>query len=249
MSVSTDILEEKVRISQPPLNAVVKGKDDDNENWKEVADVITYSVTGCAFYLTRSCKTGTLVSLMLPMPAEVRCYDHEKEFYRVWGLVQHCQKTVVEGVESFHIGIAFIGKNAPSTYHTDPSRNYRISGMNEDGLWKVSPLKGEFKPRQDIRYWQMIELYLAQVDSERQSLSGARAVTENISRHGAAVISKLNVDVGDRVKFISEEFDFSGMAVVCNRQLGGDNRQRLHLQFVDSQFPVEKLKRLDTPKA
>lgn len=249
MSVSTDIIEEIVRVEQTPLNAVVKGKDDEGENWKEVADVVSYSVTGCAFYLNRSCKTGTLISLMLPMPAELRCYDHDKEFYRVWGLVQHCQKAVVDDVEINHIGIAFIGKNAPSTYHDDPSKNYRISGMNEDGLWKVSPLKGEFKPRRDIRYWQTIDLYLAQVDSEKQSLAGAKSVTENISRSGAAVISKLDVNVGDRVKFISEEYDFSGLAVVCNRHSGSDNRNRLHLQFVDSAFPVEKLKRLDTPKA
>lgn len=249
MSVSTDILEERVRIEQTPLNAVVKGKDEDGENWKEVADVVSYSVTGCTFYLTRQCKTGTLVSLMLPMPAELRCYDHDKEFYRVWGLVQHCQTTVIDDTASNHLGIAFIGKNAPSTYHNDPSKSYRISGMNEDGLWKVSPLKGEFKPRRDIRYWQSIELYLAQVDAEKQSLAGAKSVTENISRHGAAVISKLNVDVGDRVKFISEEYDFSGLAVVCNRNVGNDKRQHLHLQFVDSTFPVEKLKKLDAPKA
>ncbi len=251
MSVSTeatDITDERIFITRPPLNAVVKGKDENGESWKEVADVVTYSITGAAFYMPRECKTGQLVSLMLPLPEELRCYDHEKEFYRVWGLVQHSRAAVVDDIECFHVGIAFIGKNAPTSYHNDPSRSYRVSGMNEDGLWRVAPLKGEFKTRRDIRYWQAIDLYLALVDSDKQSLAGARSVTENISRSGAAVISKLDADVGDRVKFISEEYDFSGLAVVCNRQTGDDHRRRLHLQFVDAKFPVEKLKRLDPAK-
>ena len=43
------------------------------------------------------------------------------------------------------------------------------------------------------------------------------------------------------MKFICEKYDFSGLAVVCNHQIANDGRQRLHLQFVESSFPVEKL--------
>ena len=124
MSVLTEIPNDGLDLTAVSLNAVVKGKNEDGESWKEVADVVTFSATGAGFYMPTESKPGTLISLMLPLPTEMRCYDHDKEFYRVWGLVQHCQPVASEedGPESFHVGVAFIGKNAPSSYHDDPPR-------------------------------------------------------------------------------------------------------------------------------
>ena len=51
----------------------------------------------------------------------------------------------------------------------------------------------------------------------------------------------MKLAVGDKVKFISEKYDFSGLAVVCNVQVGGDDRTRIHLKFVENTFPVETL--------
>lgn len=224
------------------LNAVVKSKEKEGESWKEVADVVSYSPTGAGFYLARQLSPGQLISLMLPLPAEMRCYDHDKEFYRVWGVVQFCQKQNRDDYDSYHIGVAFTGKNAPSSYNEDPERHYRICGMNTDGLWKIEPAKSEFKIRRDVRFWQSIECYVALVDKDKKSLSGAKSVTENISKSGAAVFSTLDVNVGDRVKFICEPHDYSGLAIVCNRQNSKDGRMRLHLSFVNAKFPVESLK-------
>ncbi len=245
MSAVVEIPDATEEPTSVAINAVIKGKDAEGESWKEVADVISFSPTGAGLFLPRECKAGRLISLMLPLPPQMRCYDHDKEFYRVWGLVQHSHHSKTDELDGYHVGVAFIGKNAPSTYHDDPSRNYRICGMNGDGLWKVEPAKSEFKTRRDVRYWQAIDIYLSLVDKERKSLTGAKALTENLSKSGAAVFSSLDVGVGDRVKFISEQFDFSGLAVVCNRHEGKDGRMRLHLQFVDSLFPIENMKVLE----
>ncbi|MBK9162729.1 MAG: PilZ domain-containing protein [Acidobacteria bacterium] len=237
--ISEDIIDD----SQPAvLNAVVKSKSKDSESWKEVADVVSYSPTGAGFYMARQVSPGQLISLMLPLPAEMRCYDHDKEFYRVWGVVQFCQKLNGEDNESYHIGVAFTGKNAPPSYNEDPERHFRICGMNTDGLWRIEPAKAAFKIRRDVRFWQSIECYVALVDKEKKSLSGAKSVTENVSKSGAAVFSTLDVNVGDRVKLICEPHDYSGLAIVCNRQNAKDGRMRLHLNFVDAKFPVENLK-------
>lgn len=238
--VSPEFVEE---VGQPTvLNAVIKSKASGDEHWKEVADVISYSATGAGFYMARPVEPGQLVSLMLPLPAEMRCYDHDKEFYRVWGLVQFCQKLSGEYEGSFHVGVAFSGKNAPSAYTEDPTRHFRISGMNGDGLWKIEPAKAAFKIRRDVRFWQAIECYVALVDKDKKSLSGAKSVTENVSKSGAAVFSTLDVNVGDRVKLICEPHNYSGLAIVCNRQNSKDGRMRLHLNFIDAKFPVETLK-------
>ncbi len=223
------------------LYTVVKVKESVDTSWKEVADVVSVSSSGAGFYVKQQCSVGHLVSLMLPLEPHLRSYDHEKEIYKVWGLVQHCHKLAGIEHENYHVGVAFIGKHAPESYRVDPTQSYRISGMGENGLWNIVESENDFKSRRDVRFFKTIDLYLAMVDGGKASLGGERTVTENISKSGAAVISSLDLNVGDRVKFISEEYDFSGLAVVCNRQIGEDQRTRLHLKFVENYFPIESL--------
>lgn len=245
-----ETIEVEVEEVQDPastlMHAVVKVKEAES-SWKETAEVISVSPTGAGFYLKRECKAGTLVSLMMPLDADIRCYDHDKELYRVWGLVQHCHKLTHDD-PGYHIGVAFIGKNAPESYQTDPEQSYRICGMTEDGLWKIKEAAKEFKPRKDARFYNAVDHYLAVVDGQRTSRKGERAITENISKHGAAVLTKLDVHVGDRVKFISEQYDFSGIAVVCNRR-ERKGQAVLNLQFVENTFPIEKISAATTQPA
>ena len=221
--------------------SVVKAKEKRGEAWKEIADVLTASATGAELVLPRECRVGQLISLLIPLPAHLRCYDHEKDLYRVWGLVQHC--TPLKKQESFHIGVAFVGKDAPRSYDRDPSQTYRVCGMRENGLWKVDEAQTPFKLRKDTRHRKRITFYLALLDAQRTDIGGEHATTENISRSGAAIYSSLEISVGDRVKFISEEYDFSGLAVVCNREIARDKRTRIHLHFVENPFPVEALEK------
>lgn len=221
--------------------SVVKAKEKDGEPWKEVADVLTVSATGAEFILARERKVGQLVSLLIPLPAHLRCHDHDKELYRVWGLVQHC--TPLKKQNSFHLGVAFIGKDAPRSYDRDPLQTYRICGMRENGLWKIDEAETPFKTRRETRHRKQIAFYLAVLDSKKIDIGGEHTTTDNISRSGAAVFSNLEISVGDRVKFISEEYDFSGLAVVCNKDILKDKRTRLHLNFVENTFPIESLEK------
>jgi hypothetical protein len=241
MSARVDLPREKADLTSMSLYAVVKAKDKDDQPWKEVADLISVSATGSSFNLPRPCEVGTLVSLMIPLPAHLRCYDHDKEFYRVWGLVQHCETVTADEPASYHIGVAFIGKNAPKSYRQDSNQHYRIAGVDDDGMWTVEEARSPFKKRADVRFWKPIELYLALIDTSSGSSGGERTLAENVSKSGAAVYTTLDVGIGDRVKFISAEYDFSGLAVVCNSQPGDDERTRLHLNFVENTFPIEKI--------
>src|SRR5687768_6458655 len=183
--------------------SVVKAKEKGGDSWKEVADILTVSATGAEFILVRECKVGQLVSLLIPLPPHLRCHDHEKELYRVWGLVQHC--TTLKKQNSFHLGVAFIGKDAPRSYDRDPSQTYRICGMRENGLWKVAEAETPFTTRKETRHRRQIAFYLALLDAKKVDIGGEQTTTEDISCSGAAVYSTLDISVGDRVKFISEE--------------------------------------------
>ncbi len=227
----------------PSFYTVVNGIGEDGERWKEVADVFSFTASGVGFYTARECTVGNLVSLMLQMPPHLRCYDHEEEFYQIWGLVQHCHLSSSNELTAFQVGVAFVGKFPPASYGGNPLQNYRICGMDKDGLWKVTESTTRFVQRKHLRYWKKIDLYLALIDSRRETIGGERAITENISKSGAAVLTSLDLNIGDRVKFISEKFDFSGLAIVCNMQTVKNGKTRLNLEFVENTFPVEKFKR------
>lgn len=244
MSVQAECLDEVVTaVTTVPVSvhAVVKVKESKDDLWKETAEIVSSSSTGAGFYIDRECQAGRLVSIMFPLDPHLRCYDHNKEMYRIWGLVQHCN--ILPGGEDtgYHVGVAFIGKHAPDSYREDPTQSYRICGMNEDGLWKINEAAKEFMPRKDPRFYHPVNHYLAMVGGQNHSLSGEWAVTENISKNGAAVVSSLDLHVGDQVKFISEKFDFSGLAVVCSRRETDDGRARLSLQFVENSFPIKQI--------
>jgi hypothetical protein len=112
-------------------------------------------------------------------------------------------------------------------------------------MWSVAELKTSFTKRSDVRFWKPVELYLALIDTKDGATGGERTVAENVSRSGAAVFTTMKVGIGDRVKFISAEYDFSGLAVVCSTQLSDDGRTRVHLKFVETTFPVETLMKQD----
>src|SRR5215207_6648266 len=120
MSNRVDPPRQKAVLTSMSLYAVVKAKDKKEQAWKAVADLISVSATGSSFNLPRPCDVGTLISLMIPLPPHLRCYDHDKEFYRVWGLVQLCETVTADNPSTYYIGVAFIGKNAPKSHRKNP---------------------------------------------------------------------------------------------------------------------------------
>lgn len=223
------------------LSAVVKARYSREDFWKETTDLISISRSGAGFYLENECQVGQLVSLLIAMPRHLRCYDHEKELYRVWGLVQHCSPVSGDVSEGYHVGVAFIGKKPPKSYTENPIQSYRIVGMNEDGTWRIVEALASFVVRRHHRFWISLEASLSALDPEDNFISDESAATENISLSGAAVFSGLKVDVGESVKFNSKNPEFSVLAIVRNRQISDNKLPKLHLEFIDAEFPIEKI--------
>ena len=243
MSVETEVTEDVENIATTEtIQTVVNGSAADGEQWKEVADVFSHTASGIGIYLPRDCAVGNLISMMVPMPAYLRCYDHEEEFYHVWGLVQYCHAATHDDLPVFQVGVAFIGKVPPASFAANPLQNYRICGMNDLGLWSVTESDARFVQRKELRYWEKINFYLALIDDRRETIGGEKTTTENISKSGAALCTNLELSVGDRIKLINTEFDFSSLAVVCNSVEREDGRYRVSLEFVNHTFPVQRLK-------
>jgi hypothetical protein len=166
----------------------------------------------------------------------------EKDAYRVWGLVQHCIPVAGSEPAAFHVGVAFAGRNAPRSYQENPLQSYRIAGINDDGTWKIVPADANFIERRHTRYQISMEVLLSSWNDDGKLILDEAAKTENLSLSGAAVYSLIDVNVGDSVYFDSIRYDYSTLAVVRNRQVSEHEPPRLHLEFINSAFPLERLK-------
>ena len=223
-------------------NIVVKAKLAEGEFWKEKAKLTSVSRLGAGFDIIKPCKTGQLISLLLSLPVNLRAFDHDKELYRVWGLVQHCNSVTTEEFSGYHVGVAFIGKEAPPSFYEKNDQSYRIVGLNSDGLWIITEAEREFINRRHPRFWISLKATLTMSDEDdEKEMIVMNAQIENISKSGAAVYCETEANVGNHLVISLPEFDFEAGAIVRNRQGVGNTTPKIHLEFLDNEFPVEKL--------
>lgn len=227
---------ERIIISLPIR---VEALDIENKPQREITHLESVSEIGAGFYLSRPFEVGQLLFLTMPLERDLRRYDHDKEQYSVWGIIRHCHRTLRNSFSVYHVGVAFIGQYPPSNYYNNPLTIYQLGEINESGFWEISDDEPMPSRRVQPRYTIPIDIYIAVFDAEENILAHERTVTENISVGGASVFSALQLNVGDTVKFIKQYGSFSAEAIVRNRRIGEDNLPRLHLEFVNVQFPLD----------
>jgi hypothetical protein len=223
------------------LKAIVQIKDGPDDVTKEVAAISTVSRNGAGFSLSRKCDVGRLVTIVLPMPPELRAYDSDKELYPVLGIVQYCNEGMIGSNKVYHVGVGFIGKKMPESYKTDPTQNYRITGMTKDGLWEITEAGTKFQNRKKPRYWVSLPVTVSLIQKEEKSITREETYTKNVGAGGVSVTSALNASVGDKVKFACRAIDFYAIGVVRNIKSNKGESPTLHLEFLENEFPIEKV--------
>ena len=237
----TDSESRNARRAQSELKSIVQVKESEEETWKEVTRVTTVSRNGAGFSLSRECTPGRLVTLVLPMPAELRAYDQDRELYPVMGLVQYCNEGMVESEKVYHVGVGFIGKHIPASFKENPLQSYRIVGMTKDGLWTVTEAETPFKARRHPRFWLALDVTVTLLQREKKAVNKENAVTQNIGASGVSVVCSLDANIGEKVKFGCKSLDFYALAIVRNRKEKEGQPATLHLEFIENMFPVEKI--------
>lgn len=109
----------------------------------EDALIIDITPQGAGALISRPLEPGQLVKLKFPMPREFRAYDYSRRNYEVWGVVRYVTKDVRHdpAADSYEIGIAFSGKEAPSEYLAAPQTLFDLKPVpKRDGLWSLRPL-------------------------------------------------------------------------------------------------------------
>lgn len=214
-------------------------------HWTEVTRLEDVTPFGTGFTLTRPTEMGRLLHLTLLMPRQLRCFDHTEQQYRVWSIVRKVKalKSNSAGVPQFGIGVAFIGKHAPASFEKDPATRYDIEpGATASDLWHVrarAPGAAAKSRSQETRLHMPTEVVIEILDEKGRVAAREQTVTENISRRGAAVYTTLPVERGRFVRLTSVRHNLTVAAAVRTCRAGADNITRMHLEFVDQQWPLE----------
>jgi len=219
------------------FSAVIKVREGRANVRTESVHVVSASAGGVGFYSEQKCAIGQIVSLMMEMPRDLRRYDQNKKFYKVWALVQHCEKLT----RSSFIGVAFIGAVPPESYLANPTASFRIAGVGPNGFWTVKETEHPHQQRSHTRFKSSINVRLVFVDNDGKEEDSETALTDNISETGAAVFSNARRDVGELVRVSASAYAFEATALIRNTRAGEDGRPRLHLEFIDTTFPVSRL--------
>jgi hypothetical protein len=238
-------MRERLELSLPVR---VFGRETEGRDWTEKSRLIDVTPFGARLTITRPTEKGRLIHLTMPMPRQLRCFDHVEDQYRVWAMVRNI--SLVEEVKdkplSYEIGVAFIGKRAPDSFELDPTTRYEIAQtVTESGLWIVRERDRaanhvpSAEPRPDTRHHIPIEVIVEALDENGQVAASETTVTENISRRGAAVFTSLNLERGRYVRVTSAQYKISVIAAVRARRTGDNGIPRLHLEFVDKQWPLD----------
>lgn len=223
------------------VRTIVQVKESSDVAWKEVVDVSTVSRIGAGFELSKPTTVGRLVTLVMPMPPEYRVYGHDDELYPIMGLVQYCNEVTVDNKTVYHTGVGFIGKDQPESYKANPAQNYRISGMNDSGLWDITEAGSQFVNRRSPRFWVALPVTVSLLRRSGHDVIKETTHTKEIGKDGVSVVCSLEAAVGDIVKFACDEYNFYATATVRNRKVAAGQPSTLHLEFVEAKFPVKKL--------
>ena len=226
----------------------VQGRESAEREWVELTRLLDVTPFGAAFTLARPTEPGRLLFLTLPMPRQLRCFDHVEQQYRVWALVRRVKPhTPPKGAREtsaprFEVGVAFVGKRPPAGFDTNPTVRYEIKSATESGLWEVREQTTgptAYSRSEQTRLTMPLPVTVEELGEDGGVVAREETVTENISRRGAAILTTLDTTRGRFVRLTNSQTQLSVLAVVRARRTGMDGVTRLHLEFIDQQWPLE----------
>lgn len=212
--------------------------------WTEITRLIDVTPFGAGFTLKHPIEKGRLLHMTIPMPRQLRVFDHVEDQYRVWALVRYVKPKTPPGSETilFEVGVAFIGKRAPRSYEEDPSKRYEIGGVNPEQLntieeWAPTELASSDK-RTHTRHNIPVDMLIETFNEKGEVELSEHTVTENISQKGAAIYTTLSLPIGRFIRLSSEQYKLAVYAAVRGHSMGPAGVPRIHVEFIDREWPL-----------
>jgi hypothetical protein len=215
-----------------------------DSEWEEITRLIDVTPFGAGFTLHHMIEKGRLLHMTIPMPRQLRVFDHIEDQYKVWALVRYARPLPPEAERApgFEVGVAFVGKHPPKSYDQDPTRRYEIAnaateaGPGEDADAMLGPLNST--ERQYTRHSIPVEILLEALDDKSTVIESESTVTESISPKGATLFTSLNIAAGRFVRLTSQQYNLTVFAAVRSANKGADGIGRIHVEFIDREWPL-----------
>lgn len=221
----------------------IRCRESPGHEWVEQSRLVDVTHFGAGFTLTRPTEPGRLLHLTIPLPHQLRCFDHSEPQYRVWSLVRHVSP--VRGKQEresslFRVGVGFVGKRPPQTYDEDPTTRYEPLPIEvgQNTMWKVS-LHQPNNKRRATRLLIPLEVLIEVLDESGKPSLQEHTVTENMSNMGTCVPTNLDVEVGRILRVTSPRDEVSVFAAIRSRKLAPDGIPRLGLEFLGEGWPLQ----------
>lgn len=217
----------------------VRGRETPTFEWTEITRLINVTPFGAGFALKHPTEKGRLLHMTIPMPRQLRVFDHVEDQYRIWAVVRYMKSAIADNKTVFNVGVAFIGKRAPASYETEPWKRYDISTSAFEALSKpediLIPLTDQ---RVNTRYNIAVDMRLELVNVEGDVSESEHTVTENISAKGATIFTTLQIPQGRFIRLTSEQYGVTAHAAIRSRSTGADGVPRIHVEFIDREWPL-----------
>jgi len=211
--------------------------------WTEITRLIDVTPFGAGFTLKRPVEKGRLLHMTIPMPRQLRVFDHVEDQYRVWALVRYIKRaTAPDKTRQFEVGVAFIGKRAPRSYEEDPSKRYEIGAISAESFTSIQewrePDSASSDKRQMTRHTIPVDMLIETLDDDGNVETSEHTVTENISLRGAAIYTTLDLPIGRFIRLSSEQYKTTVYAAVRASSMGPAGVPRVHVEFIDRDWPL-----------
>ena len=208
--------------------------------WTEMTRLTNVTPFGAAFTLTRPTERGRLLHMTIPMPRQLRVFDHIEDQYRIWAIVRHLKSKATDKGPGFEIGVAFIGKRPPASYETQPWKRYEISLGVDEALASVDERRVPVSADQQehTRHRMAVDMLVEMIDPNGTVVQSEQTVTEDISAQAATLFTTLEIPVGRFIRVTSEQYRTTAHAAIRSRTTGADGIPRIHVEFVDKQWPL-----------
>ena len=208
--------------------------------WTEMTRLTNVTPFGAGFPLKHPTEKGRLLHMTIPMPRQLRVFDHVEDQYRIWAVVRYLKSSIVDKQIVFDVGVAFIGKRAPASYEQEPWKRYEISTTfqplsgPDDMLTPLPSADQRAYTRHNIAVDMRVEI----LDASGNVIQSEHTVTENISPKGATLFTTLEIPLGRFIRVTSDQHGITAHAAIRSRSTGADGVPRIHVEFVDREWPL-----------
>jgi hypothetical protein len=219
----------------------VRGRETPDFEWTEMTRLLNVTPFGAGFTLKRPTEKGRLLHMTIPMPRQLRVFDHVEDQYRIWAIVRHMKVSTSDNRTVFDVGVAFIGKRAPVSYATEPWKRYDISTTvfqpsvpPEDILTPIDSTDRRTHTRHNIA----VDMRVEALNVNGEVIESEDTVTEHISGKGATLFTTLQTPPGRFIRLTSDQQGITAHAAIRSRSTGADGIPRIHVEFVDKEWPL-----------